>query len=426
MDEPAPRPDVFRAVKGALAQGATGVRDMPQSLLRHVPYALLYGERTGRSDGAVVKAYLDRFGEAGRSAPRRLWTHYVISLEADDLATNEIAGWLKRNRDVLPERLRDFSSKYEVLDPARSPIRMATEALGGDGFAEDVGKIGFSLQRLRPSALMAAILEGVGSALRGGSLMARDPIGRVKALLEGHVENAIAATQAREEVRRRALATFIEGFVSWQRRVDRYDQNPGPVLDLLTSVNEDPRFSPEKWRGIVTDATIDIIEGWLTRHTIEAFFRVVNRLPIERQDMWDDRREFWMAYLEFVHRAWLIVGERGVPFAQQEKIRFGRFRGGAFADHCGLVLDFGDLCALEMNMNGRAVLWRPAEVHPSLLGKFPKVYDETPYDRGTITRYATGMWSQGCVGIVHNGPWQRKIADVIQQRTNQGIRPRGV
>jgi hypothetical protein len=410
-------------VKGALAGGATGVRDMPQSLLRHVPYALLYGERTGRSDGAVVKAYLDRLGEAGRSAPRRLWTHYVISLETDDLATNEIAAWLKRNRDVLPERLRDFSSKYEVLDPTRSPTRMATEALGGDGFAEDVARIGFSLQRLRPSALMAAILEGVGSVLRGGSLTARDPVGRVRALLEGRAEDAIAATQAREEVRRRALATFVEGFVSWQRRVDRLDQNPGPVMDLLTSVNEDPRFSPERWRGVVADATIDVIEGWLTRHTIEAFFRVVNRLPIERQDMWDGRRDFWMAYLGFVRRAWLIVGERGVPFAKQEKIRFGRFRGGAFADHCGLVLDFGDLCALEMNMNGKAVLWRPDQVRHDV---FPKAYDETPYDRGPITRYATGMWSQGCIGIVHNGQWKAKIADVIQQRTNHGIRPRGV
>jgi hypothetical protein len=423
VNEREPRSDVFELVKGALARGSDGVRDMPSSLLRHVPYALLYGERTGRSDGAVVKAYLERLAEAGRSAPRRLWTHYVISLEGDDLATNEIAAWLKRNRDALPERLLEFNAKYEVLDPSRSPARMASKALGGDEFATDVARVGLTLQRLRPSALMASILCGVGSTLQGGALAPLDPVGRVLALLEGHVEDAIAATQAREEVRRRALATFVEGVVSWQRRVDRHDRNPGPVLDLLTTLNQDPRFSPGRWQSIVPKPTIDIIEGWLTRHTVEAFFRVVNRLQIERQDMWDERRAFWMAYLGFVRRAWLIVGEKGVPYAHQEKIRFGRFRAGAFADHCGLVLDFGDLCAFEMNMNGRAVLWRPDQVRHDL---FPKVYDETPYDRGSITRYATGIWGAGCIGIVHNGQWQRKIADAIQQHTDHGIRPQGV
>ncbi|MGA0828289.1 MAG: hypothetical protein ACO3PW_13175, partial [Gemmobacter sp.] len=33
-----------------------------------------------------------------------------------------------------------------------------------------------------------------------------------------------------------------------------------------------------------------------------------NRLPIDREDMWKDRRAFWMGYLEFVKRARLIVG----------------------------------------------------------------------------------------------------------------------
>jgi hypothetical protein len=270
---------------------------------------------------------------------------------------------------------------------------------------------------------MASILGSIGTVLQAGAMDAQDPIGRVGVLLEGKVENAIRDTQARDELRRRALAEFVEGFVSWQRRVDRRDRDPGPVMDLLTSVNEDPRFSPMRWRGIVAQATIDIIEGWLTRHTIEAFFRVVTRLPIQRQDMWHDRREFWMAYRDFVRRAWLIVGERGVPFAQEEKIRFGRFRGGAFADHCGLVLDFGDLCALEMNMKGRAILWRPDQVRHD---RFPRVYDDTPYDRGSITGYAANLWSHGCIGIVHNGHWKAKVADVIQQHTSLGIRPRGI
>lgn len=417
-DDPPPRPDVFAEVKGALAQGVAGVRAMPSRLLRHVPSALLYGQRTGRSDGAVVAAYLDRLAEAGRTAPRRLWTHYVITLEPDDLASNEIAAWLRRSRDALPARLLEFSEKYHALDPSRSAAAMATEALAGNGFTEDVARVGFSLKRLRPSALMASVLGGVGALLREPGFNARDPVAQVTALLEGQVKNAIHLTQAREELRLRAVAAFVEGFVAWQLRTDGVHN---PVMDLLTTLNEDPRFSPERWRGVVSQQAIEVVEGWLTRHTIEAFFRVVTRLPIEREDMWKDRRAFWMGYLEFVKRAWLIVGERGVPFANDEKIKYGRFAGGAFADHCGLVLDFGDICAFEMNMNGRVVIWRPDQVQRDV---FPKVYDPTPFDRGPITRHAPGLWNRGCVGIVHNGRWQEKVADVIQERGDRGIRPR--
>lgn len=418
-DDPLPRPDVFAEVKGALAQGEAGVRAMPPRLLRHVPNALLYGQRTGRSDGAVVAAYLDRLAEAGRTAPRRLWTHYMITLEPDDLASNEIADWLRRSRDALPTGLLEFSEKYHVLDPSRSATTMAAEALAGDGFAQDLARVGFSLKRLRPSALMASILGNVGTHLQMQGFNVRDPVSRVSALLEGQLKNAILQTQAREELRLRAVAAFVEGFVAWQLRTGG---THNPVMDLLTIVNDDPRFSPERWRGVVSPQAIEVVEAWLTRHTIEAFFRVVTRLPIDREDMWKDRRAFWMGYLEFVKRAWLIVGERGVPFANDEKIRYGRFAGGAFADHCGLVLDFGDICAFEMNMNGRVVIWRPEQVQRDV---FPKVYDPAPFDRGPITRQATGIWSRGCVGIVHNGRWQDKVADVIQQRSDRGIRPRG-
>lgn len=418
-DDPPPRPDVFAEVNGALAQGEAGVRAMPSRLLRHVPNALLYGQRTGRSDGAVVAAYLERLAEAGRTAPRRLWTHYVITLEPDDLASNEIAGWLRRSRDALPTRLLEFSEKYHILDPSRSAGAMAAETLAGDGFAQDVAGVGFSLKRLRPSALMASILGGVGTLLQARGFDARDPVARVTGLLEGQLKNAILQTQAREDLRLRAVAAFVEGFVAWQLRTGGAHN---PVMDLLTTVNEDPRFSPERWRGVVSQQAIDVVEGWLTRHTIEAFFRVVTRLPIDREDMWADRRAFWMGYLEFVKRAWLIVGERGVPFANDEKIRYGRFAGGAFADHCGLVLDFGDICAFEMNMNGRVVIWRPEQVQRDV---FPKVYDPAPFDRSPVTRHVPNLWSRGCVGVVHNSRWKEKVADVIQERSDGGIRPRG-
>jgi hypothetical protein len=80
---------------------------------------------------------------------------------------------------------------------------------------------------------------------------------------------------------------------------------------------------------------------------------------------------------------------------------------------------------LEMNMNGRAILWRPAE---AAKGGFPEIYDETPYDRGDVNRNVSRseVWRGGCIGLTHGSGWQRKFADHIQQRTTRGIRPPGV
>jgi hypothetical protein len=103
--DPQPRPDVFMEVKTALQAGTRGVEALPPRLLSYVPFAMLYGAHTGRADADTVRAFLSRLHEAGRSAPRRLWPHYLLSLERDDVATNEIALWLKATgatREQLP------------------------------------------------------------------------------------------------------------------------------------------------------------------------------------------------------------------------------------------------------------------------------------------------------------------------------------
>jgi hypothetical protein len=92
------------------------------------------------------------------------------------------------------------------------------------------------------------------------------------------------------------------------------------------------------------------------------------------------------------------------------------------------MLDFGDLRVLEMNMNGRAILWRPDDVGR---GEFPQVYDETPFDRRNFREPTVSRrehWENGCIGLVHNPPdgWQSKFTDQIQQRSDRGIRPKGL
>lgn len=421
--EKGPPPDTLAEIEAALTEGAGGVARLHSSRLKHVPHVLLHNKRVARGDGAVVDAYLARLGEAGSSAPRRLWTHYLLTLEDGDPATLRIASWLEGVINSLPERLQDFTRKYEVFEPRLAHVRMAIELLKGDGLAQDFDRIGLGLSRVLTSALMASILGSVGRLLSEGANPPR-PVERMKDAFGDGIRNAVHQTQAHEKVKHRAVSALMEGFVAWRRRIDPQDAAPDPVLDLLVTLNMDPRFSPGRWDG-VDKPTVSIVEKWLTRQTIEAFFRVVNRLQTDRPDMWEERRAFWLRYVPFVSKAWLVLGESAASLAREEKVRFGAFSGGANRDHCGLLLEIDDLRVLEMNMNGRAILWRPAQIQRRV---FPDFNEVAPFDRGSLTAFVKPkeLWRGGAIGLAHMSGWQRKFADQIQQNTRRGIRPPGL
>jgi hypothetical protein len=420
-----PRPAVYDVIKAALQASGAGVEALPGRLIPLVPYAMLYGSHVGRDDKSALHAFIKRLGAAGRSASRRIWPHYLLSLERHDAATSEIGAWLKRNRSFLPPRLSEFSDKYDVFQPERATSLMAQAVLSGKQLCEDIQAAGIGIEKFHASALLAEVMCSIGNIL-GSNVQVTEAVQVARRLLPAGRSLALDQTQTRDPAKHRAIGSFVAGLVDWQRRVDHNDTNVAPALELVLDLNGDPRFDMVRWQDAVPASTRSTVEIWLTKHTIDAFFRVANQIRIERADMWAERRKFWLSYLPYVRRAWLIVGDSGVAFANREQIRFGRFSGGASEGHCGLLLDFGDLRVLEMNMNGRAILWQPANV---LHGTFPEVYDETPFDRGRFGDFVarTEVWQNGCIGLGHRPPngWQSKFADHIQQRTNLGIRPKG-
>jgi hypothetical protein len=424
-----PPSDDYEEVKAALQRGSEGVTALPRRLLACVPFAALYDDnRTWRADQSIIDAYLRRLsGDAHRGLFRSLWTHYLLTFEHDDAATNAVARFLTGHFDKLPDPLAGFTKKYEFLNPLTGPLRMAEAALGGDDLLKDFSSIGITPERLRTSALIVAILGCIGRVLKTDSVRG-DPISRVRILLANQVADVIHQAPARLELRKRAVKSFVEGFVVWHQKPERANTNPEPALSLLLEINRDPRFVPGRWRGIVDATATNTIEAWLSRKTIEAFFRVVNDLHVDRRDMWDERKKFWLTYLPFVKKAWLIVGSGAIPLAQREGVQFGAFGGGAARDHCGLLILIDDLMVLEMNKVGRAVLWKDGAV-PG--GVFPEVYDEkTRYDRRNIAMYVSEReeWQGSSIALRHQPPdgWQRKFADQIQQNTSRYIRPRGL
>jgi hypothetical protein len=397
-----------------LLQDGTNLARFGRRDLQAMPY-IIWGPNTRwRTDPVFLDRYLTAVADRWRGGVKRMWRHHVMHYDPSATSTAVLALWLRERKSMLPEGLRSLSDRYELLGSGTAHRRIAEVALEGADPWLDFEQIGVSATLMRGSTLMLAAIEAAGSAL--STLHKQEPVqARLLALLAGNAKDAISEAAGSQDLRDRALRSLVDGLVEWQERTDPHDGEPERTVDFLLSLNGDPRFSPGRWRGRVSDRSTNSVEKWLSRKTLDAFFRIIDGLRTDRPDMWKERREFWMSYLPFVTKAWLVVGPKGVPFAEREGLKYARFDGGGtMQDHCGLMLQIRNVCVLEMNKNGSASFWRE--------GAFglPGLYLET-YNRNSIRLRKDGRNVFVESHIPPSG-WQRKFRDLILQITGLNVR----
>jgi hypothetical protein len=340
------------------------------------------------------------------------------------VASAELAQWLTRHASDLPEPLQRFSAAYSLFDLGQAPTALAKGAILESRLLADLEELGTSPAMFRSSALMLTVMEASGSILstRPDLPDIRD---RLKDLLGGKVELAFDGLGS-AELRARALRAIVDGLVSWQEQRATQAADLEASLDFLIKLNGDPRFKTLRWNDKVSAQSLSIIRRWLSRKTLEAFFRIIDALQAVRGDMWRERRQFWLSYLPYITDAWLIVGKKAALIAKQEGMEFGRFASGGSIqpDHCGLMMQIGSVRIMEMNENGRAFFWNMSDTALPGFYQTQKFYDRqvfimraklsTDNRQGNANR-VSGLW--------HHVGWQDKFRDELLQRT--GIdRPR--
>jgi hypothetical protein len=407
-----PGQDHLARAEEALRKGVPGLEELSPRDLRAAPYLIWARDSIWRQRKDLVRAFLELADREWHGAVRRLWRQYVVTFETGDWATEELGRWLFDHREQLPRTLRSFSERHRLLEPLATPQRLASEALTERSLVHELEDVGIGLKLFRSTGLLVSILGAVGELLLAPSRNAV-PLDRLTDLLGGQSKNAIAESNCSDTAKREALRSLVTGIVKRQRHADPRDEAPERVLDFLLSLNGDPRFAPHRWRDRVPDDVVRVIEQWLSRKTIDAFFRVIDTLKTDRQDMWESRRRFWLAYLPWVSRAWLVVGSSALTQAKKEGLRFGRFRQDSSTqpDHCGLMLEIRGLTVLEMNKNGRAVFWT------AKAKEMPSMYDET-YSRN---QFLVHLHRAGVKGLSHLSGWEKKFRDFIVQET--GVAP---
>ncbi len=406
--EAAPETDRLAEVEGLLRSSGSGIQTLSRRDLKVVPYVIWGPDQHWQRDVPFLNAYLSKVAESWRGGIRHLWRHYILNFDAESPATHQFAAWLRTHQDRMPEPMRHLSSSYRLLDVNAAPAALAAASLHGSGRLEDVAHVGLGPEILRTSSMAVAILAEAGRHL-SNDIVASNVPAKLTALLGDAPHDAIRGAVCAEGLRHKATRSLIDGLVHWQQRTDPNETAPEPTLDFLLALNGDPRFVRERWQGRVADQSIAVVERWLSRKTIEAFFRVIDRLDTDRPDMWRERRAFWLSYLPHVNRAWLVVGPGATPLAEKQGLRFGRFVAGdgTVNNHCGLMLQIRSACVMEMNMNGSAIMWTLNARN------LPGLYEET-YNRNAYRQSAN---NRDVFVLTHHSGWQQKFKDRLMQMT---------
>ncbi len=411
--EPRPPRNLLDEVEHLLIAQGGDIGPLSLRQRRAVPHLLWSSPKGWSEHERLVRDYLAWADRDWPRAPRRLWKHYVLNMDPRSLATRRLGPWLAAKADRLPPALGDFARNWTLFEPMRGVAKVAESLLAGGDFIGELTGLGIGDDDVRRSAFLLSVLEAIGQQLRGYRQPCEIAV-TLKELLRPLGEQPTAKMQGSQDLRQGALKSLVEGLVLW---ADRQGEPARPqTLDLLYVLIGDPRLHAGRWQGI-DPAVRRTVERWLTKITLDVFFRFMREVPTDRTDMVESRVAYWRGYERSISRAWLLVGRNAEIKARNVLDRsFATFAAGSNvqADHLGLLIQIGGLVILEMNKTGSTLFWPVAD--PTMPGLFERTYSRSRLMDACPSGPYPGVER---FRLQHQPPqgWQGKYTSVIGQRT---------
>ncbi|HYN77373.1 MAG TPA: EH signature domain-containing protein [Lamprocystis sp. (in: g-proteobacteria)] len=407
-----PMPNLLEETERRLIAGKGDISGLDRRHLKALPYILWTSPRGWSENERLVKDYLARSDRDWRTAPRRLWGHYLLNMNPGSLATDRLATWLAARADRLTPTLRDFSRKWSLFKPERGIAKVASSLLTGPDLIVEIGGLRIDRDKLLRSAFLLSVFAALGRQLQ--EYRQSSPIsGTLKDLLADLGDTPILNMQGPSGLRQGAQKSLVEGLVNWTDKLGKEARNP--TLDLLHTLIGDPRLHSPRWNKIEAGVR-GTVERWLTEITLGAFFEVFRIQNAVNPKMVAEREAFWRRYVELnkVSRAWLITGSNGLSIAKRLLDKsFGYFSDGAGADHLGLMLQIGNYVILEMNQNGSTLFWSAGDK------EMPGFFQPT-YSRKELLRMCPFFPTETDVGrfrLCHNSAWTLRYESAIRTWT---------
>jgi len=405
----APLPNVVEEAEKRLIAGQGDISKLDRRQCKAVPY-ILWSSPRWSNNARLIGDYLAWADREWRTAPRQLWRHYLLNMEPGSLATQRLGDWLDIRADKLPPALHDFSRKWSLFSPQLAIRKLAGSLLSGSDFIAEIEKLRIGRKTLLESAFLLSVLQALGQRLQDYRQRSDITI-TLKSLLADLGETPTYKMHGPEDLRRSTLKSLVEGLIAWAERqggIAAVDQ----TLDLLYSLIGDPRLYPIRWKDI-DPSKRETVERWLARVTLDAFFKVIRALPTKRDDMVEERKEFWRRYEKSILRAWLITAKGGVEIAHMHLGQsFGKFETelNVQHNHLALMLQIGNYAILEMNQNGGTLFWPVGDQ------KMPTFFRPN-YSRSEMTsmcpmdlRSTTGRFQ-----LHHRGDWSLRYENTLKE-----------
>ena len=323
-----------------------------------IPFLLWTSPQKWSENEKLVTEFLSWVDSDWKAGPRQLWRHYLLNMDPGSLATRRLGTWLKERQERLSPTLQAFSKKWDLYMPNQAISKLASSLLVNGEVIAEIESLKIGKDSLLRSAFLLSVLESVGQQLKSY----RQPTiinQTIKSLLAPLGDIPTNKMQGPDDLRQGGLKSIVEGLVLWANKQDQslIDQ----TLDLLYQLIGDPRLPQCHGRWNPIDPNVrELVEQWLTKVTIDAFFRFMRELRTDRDDMVQERERFWRGYEKSITRAWLITGRNGEGLAKKLLDKsYGKFASGANVhhDHLGLMFRIGNYIIFEMNKTGATLFW---------------------------------------------------------------------
>lgn len=192
--------------------------------------------------------------------------------------------------------------------------------------------------------------------------------------------------------------------------VARADVGKQKCMEIFYRQLGDPRFgdSRHKWKE-VSPSSRDIFSQWLSTEDLETFFEIINQTAVD--SMWRYREEFWRAYLPYIVKTKIFLGNDAKRLAAQIKgdvnLKHGNLTG-ATANQSVFVFQIGRYVFSEWSHNGKLRV-HEIEATFNLFDTAEDFFDKNTISRDVLVKKFIAEWTH----FPHVGAncWQEKVRD---------------
>lgn len=407
----------------AAQRAGSDLSNLPVRVLRDAVWLLWPATSDGVNRPELRRAILAHIGSR-KLILRRLIDVWLLQFSRDDDSFVEV-GWridrqLAAKQSGMLMLWKEIHRAYGLFNATTGPDQLASRIL-----EESEAKTLTACRLDSPVRATSGYLRAVHFALS-----ARLP----KILTGDHGTDGLAravnfyAPDSRLRFDEKAPnGAMADAMVSpWLRKQRQpSDQLRSEVLAHLRQYLGDPRVDArQRWGGVSTE-TRQVVRGWLSKLSLDAFFDVVGQFAgnTGMGHQWQARKAFWAACLkkDFIQDSWLVLGDnvaRAVAHNRELRGSHGRLADGN-ANHSVLLMRIGQLTFAEWSHNGKLRAWpvdwkkaptlfRPSYYRSELMEagvQFP-----APVDRPDLKLTSSD-------GVSHvAGVWQGRVAALLQKK----------